>query len=240
VRAQTYTHDLANSADNAIDFTLSRSEISVAGYDGNQITIENTDYEAPPERAEGLRPLYGGGPDNTGIGLSIEEENGVLNIVQARPSDGNFVVRVPDNIRLTINEANWGGGDIVISNHKGEIEIRAKNADINLSNISGPVIAHSTSGDVDIEFSSVSAATPSSISLVSGYIDVTMPASTKANMKLGSVSGEIYSDLDLQMKGGKEDLQRWGGGSTIEGTLNGGGVEMALKTVSGDIYLRKK
>lgn len=238
VKAQEYTHQMQNSTENAIEFSLSRSEISIEGYDGNEVVIKNTDYEAPPERAKGLRPLYGG-QDNTGIGLSVEEENGTLKIVQASAEDGEFEVRVPNNIRVMIEEVNWGSGDINIRNHNGEIEIKSKNSDIELTNITGPVIASSTSGDVDVSFSSVSAANPTSITLVSGYIDVTMPASTKADMYLTSTSGEIYTNMDLQMKGRKEDMMRLGGGRNIESTLNGGGVEMEFKSVSGDIYLRK-
>ncbi len=91
-QAQEYTHQLGNSAENGIEFSLSKSEISIEGYDGNEIVIKNTDYQAPPERAEGLRPLYGGGQDNTGIGLSVEEENGILKVVQASASDGEFEI----------------------------------------------------------------------------------------------------------------------------------------------------
>lgn len=236
---QQYTHQLGNTAENGIEFSLSRSEISIEGYEGNEVIIENTDYEAPPERAEGLRPLYGGGQDNTGIGLSVEEENGVLKVVQASSQDGEFKVKVPNNVRLLVEEVNWGGGDIHIKNHNGEIEIKSKTGDAILENITGPVIASSTSGDMEIAFSKVSAATPTSISLVSGYIDVTMPASTKANLNLSSISGEIYTNMDLSMKGDKEDMKRLGGGHEIEGALNGGGVEMDIKSVSGDIYLRK-
>lgn len=239
VMAQEYTHQLGNSAENAVEFSLSQSEISIEGYDGTEVVIQNSDFEPPPERAEGLRPLYGSGQDNTGIGLSVEEENGVLKVVQASARDGEFVVKVPNKVRIMIEEVNWGGGDISVSNHSGEIEIKSKTGDMNLQNVTGPVIASSTSGDLEVTFSSVSSATPTSISLVSGYVDVTMPATTKADLNLSSISGEIYTNMDISMKGDKEDMQRLGGGREIEGSLNGGGVEMELKSVSGDIYLRK-
>lgn len=239
-QAQTYTKALSNSAENGIEFSLSRSSIQIEGYSGNEVTIENTDYQAPPERADGLRPLYGNGEDNTGIGLSVEEENGVLKIVQAVATGGDFIVKVPNRIRLMIEQVNWADGDVAVSHHNGEIEIESKNGDISLQDVTGPVVLGSTSGDVDIEFSSISNATPSSISLVSGYIDVTVPPSANVDFTLSSISGEIYTDLNLQIQGDKEGMQRLGGGRKIQGTLNGGGTEMKLKTISGDIYLRKK
>lgn len=239
VSAQQYTYKLGNDAGQGIEFSLSRSDISIEGHDSDEVVIENTDYEPPPARAEGLRPLYGAGQDNTGIGLTVEEENGTLKVVQATSNDGDFIVKVPNRIRIMVEEVNWGGGDISISNHTGEIEILSKNGDLTLNNITGPVIASSTSGDVNIVFSSVSESTPTSVSLVSGYIDVTVPSSTSADLYLSSTSGEIYTNLELDIKGDKKDMMRLGGGRKIESSLNGGGVEMQLKTVSGDIYLRK-
>jgi hypothetical protein len=238
-KAQQYTHKLANNNENSIEFSLSRSEISIEGYDGSEVIIRNKDYKAPPERAKGLRPLYGAGQDNTGIGLSVEESNGILKIVQASVSDGEFEVKVPNNVRVMIEEVNWGGGDIRVRDHEGEIEIKSKTGDIDLQNITGPVIASSTSGNVDVTFSGVSDENPTSISVVSGYIDVTMPASSKADLRLNSISGEIYTNLDLDLKANKDDLKLLGGGRKVESTLNGGGVAMDLKTISGDIYLRK-
>ncbi|HET6528184.1 MAG TPA: DUF4097 family beta strand repeat-containing protein [Balneolaceae bacterium] len=238
-RAQQFTYDLGNSGQKAIKFSLSNSDITIEGYNGSEVVIENTAYEPPPERADGLRPLYGAGVDNTGIGLSVEEENGVLKVVQATSNDGEFIVKVPNKVRIMVEEMSWASGDISISNHNGEIEIQSKTGDIKLENITGPVIASSTSGDVDIVFSEVSSTTPSSISLVSGYIDVTMPASTKADLYLSSISGEIYTNLDIEIKGEEENMMRLAGGRNIEGTLNGGGAEISLKTISGDIYLRK-
>lgn len=239
VYGQEFTYELTNSAQNAVEFTLSRSEISIEGHNSNQVVIENKDYQAHPERAKGLKPLYGGGTDNTGIGLSVEEENGVLKIVQASSRSGEFVVKVPNNVRLMIEEANWGGGTIDVRNHAGEIEIKSKVGDINLENITGPVIANSTSGDLNIVFSEVSTANPTSVSLISGYIDVTMPEDTQADLSVSSISGEIYTDLNIQLQGEEDDMRRLGGGRNIEGTLNGGGTSMSFKTISGDIYLRK-
>jgi hypothetical protein len=68
-----------------------------------------------------------------------------------------------------------------------------------------------------------------------------MPSDSKADLYLGSISGEIYTDLNIALRGEKaNDMRRLGGSRQVEGALNGGGVEMRLKSISGDIYLRKK
>lgn len=236
-----YTHTVPNESERTIAFSVSRSDVVVEGHDSDQFIIRNMDYEAPPERAEGLKALYSA-DDNTGIGLSVVEEGNYLTITDAGRNSGEYRLMVPNNVRVMIEQVNWGGGDIEIRNHGGEIEILSKTGDIQLQNVTGPVIASSTSGNVDIEFSSLNQATPTSISLVSGYIDVTLPADSRADFILGSISGEIYTDLELEMSGDSEggNMQRIGGARNVEAAMNGGGVEVGLKSISGDIFLRSK
>lgn len=241
VKAQEYTYTLGNNSDNTIEFILSRSDVVIEGHDSDEVIIRNLDYDAPPERAQGLKALYNSAEDNTGIGLSVEEENGTLKIITASRDDGDFRLMVPNRIRVMIEEVNWGGGDFELRNLRGEIEIKSKNGDMQLENITGPIIASSTSGDIEITMDELSQLGPTSISLVSGFIDITLPADSKAGLHLSSISGEIYTDLDIHIGGDRENnMRRLGGGRKIEGTLNGGGVEVSLKTISGDIYLRKR
>tara|TARA_R100001143_G_C3360727_1_gene135369 strand:+ start:14205 stop:14993 length:789 start_codon:yes stop_codon:yes gene_type:complete len=241
--AQEYRHDIGNSPDMTVEIAVGQSDVTIEGHDSNELIIINLDYEEQqePERAEGLRALYYSAEDNTGIGLSVEEENGTFRIIPASRDDGEYRVMIPNRIRLMVEQVNWGGGDFEISNHSGEIEILSKNGDIKLSNITGPVTASSTSGNVEIDFSTLNQENPTSISLVSGFIDITLPASSAANFNLSSISGEVYTDLEINLQGRGDNLMnRLGGGGQITGTLNGGGVEVGLKSISGDIYLRGK
>ncbi|MGK7370180.1 MAG: DUF4097 family beta strand repeat-containing protein [Candidatus Halalkalibacterium sp. M3_1C_030] len=240
IYAQEFTYTLGNSPDKTIEFTLSRSDVVIEGHDSDEVVIRNLDFDAPPERAKGLKALYNSAEDNTGIGLSVEEENGTLKIITASRDNGDYRLMVPNRVRVMIEEINWGGGDFELRNLQGEIEIKSKNGDMKLMNITGPIIASSTSGDMEISMDNLSQMGPTSISLVSGFIDISMPANSKANLFLSSISGEIYTDLDIQISGNRgESMRRLGGGRKIEGILNGGGVEVSLKTISGDIYLRK-
>jgi len=89
---------------------------------------------------------------------------------------------------------------------------------------------------------------PLSFSSMNGTIDVTLPADLKANVKLRTDHGQIYSDFEVKLGGGaitekndtpdgkfKVKMDR-----TITGTINGGGTEATFKTYNGTIYLRKK
>jgi hypothetical protein len=49
----------------------------------------------------------------------------------------------------------------------------------------------------------------------------------------------MYTDFDLGLNK-KDGMTRMGGGHSINGTTNGGGVDLQLKTISSDIYIRKQ
>jgi hypothetical protein len=75
-----------------------------------------------------------------------------------------------------------------------------------------------------------------SVNSISGFIDYAVPQSHKARIDLSTVTGNVYSDLKFEEKASKE--VSWVGNKRNL-TLNGGDVAVALKTVSGDIFLRK-
>lgn len=75
-----------------------------------------------------------------------------------------------------------------------------------------------------------------SINSISGFIDYTIPAALKARINLSTVTGDVYSDVKFDKSDSKEIS--WVG-TKRDLSLNGGTLPVELKTVSGDIYLRK-
>ena len=75
-----------------------------------------------------------------------------------------------------------------------------------------------------------------SVNSISGYIDYSIPATHKAHIDLSTISGDVYSDLKFDNS--NEGEMSWVG-TKRELSFNGGTLPVELKTVSGDIYLRK-
>ncbi|MEM8969398.1 MAG: DUF4097 family beta strand repeat-containing protein [Bacteroidota bacterium] len=227
---------------NTLHLILHNTEVSVEGYDGDELIVTARGYEAPPKRADGLRPLYSGGTDNSGIGLSINEKGDEITVLKVGRNDVDYAFKIPKSTMVIVEELNFSGEDLKMKNLSGEIEVKTTSSDIELDNVTGPIVANSVSGDVEINFSQVNQQKPCSITIVSGDVDITLPSQTPANLKLGSVSGEVYTNFDIAMdnqEGGDLGLVRIGMGKPIKGTINDGGVDMQVKTVSGNIYLRK-
>jgi lia operon protein LiaG len=235
LHAQEYKSKLGKDRKVVID--MQGSDVTVEGYDGNELVIRGNGFEPAPKRAEGLRPVYNSAVDNTNIGIAVTEQNNVVRIVRASRKEATYTIRVPHSTAVEYNQTNWNGGDLLLRDVNGDLEINMKNGDVKLLNVAGPVVASSVSGDITVRYGTLRPG-PSAISAVSGDIDVTMPGSSKATLQLRSISGEIYTDFDLAMPK-DEDEMRHVGGQVVDGTVNGGGTKLALKAVSGDIYVRK-
>lgn len=237
-QAQKFSKAFSGGGSKRVVIEADKADLKISGTSGNEVTIEGSggDFKMP-DRAKGLKPLYRNAQDNTGIGLEVTESNGVMTIRKATGKDAEYTIRIPADAALKIEEQSWEGSTFDIADLKGEIEIKSLGSDINLTNVTGPVTANSTSGDITVVFSSVSQSAPTTISNISGFIDVTMPASTKANLRMESISGDLYTDFDLTSK--EKGMPRVGG-SKVSNAINGGGVEITLKAISDDVYLRKK
>jgi lia operon protein LiaG len=217
-------------------------ELNIEGNPGNDLVITTEDYKNPPPRADGLKPIYYTGEDNSGIGLFVEEEGNQVTIVGAskQSQDAVYYLKVPENATLSIDLSSPFADDIEISNVKGELDVKSLNSDIMLLDITGPAVIHSISGTIEGNFSTISQVNPSSISSVSGEIDLALPEDGPANLVISTVTSEVYSNLDLEYeKEGEKNMIRIGG-RTIKGKLGNGGVTLKLTSVSGEIYLRKK
>lgn len=237
--AQEYkTAFSSNDIDNKVHIMIEDGKIEIIGHASNEVIVEAEGYEPPPKKAEGLKPLYARGVDNSGIGLSIKEEGNTLHIMSVRQhSNTDYTILLPDNstVQVTTGVRN---NDLLVRNMKGEVELKAHSNDMILQGLTGPIVVNGISGDIEVVMNAINTQKPSVISLVSGDIDIAVPAATAANLKLSSVSGEIYTDFDIQMT--DTDEEKTGYRGPIVGTINGGGPSLELRTVSGSIFLRKK
>lgn len=180
--------------------------------------------------------------------LSIEEEGNHMEIrTQLMRQAVDLVIQVPYATSLELRT--MMGGVVVVDNVKGEIEVNNMNGPITLTAISGTVMASAMNGDVEVTFAEINPDKPMSFSTMSGDIDVTLPASTKANLKMKTNYGDIFSDFEIKVdttpQKVKEEPEKEGERYRIAfdryyiGAINGGGPEYLLKTFHGDILIRK-
>jgi len=196
------------------------------------------------DKAKGMQKL-----NVTSTGLTVEEENNVVKVnVESMRRAVDLIIQVPMKASLKLNCLN--NGDIKVENVEGEFEIENLNGSVTLSNVSGSVVANTLNKDITVSLVKITPNKTMSFSSMNGDVDVTLPQTAKATLKLKSDNGDIYSDFDMTQHHmvrnvEKEDLRAKGGKyktsieSAMQVDLNGGGAEMQFTTFNGDIYIRK-
>ena len=239
LRAQEFKMKFNSPTNRKVVLDMRGSDVTVEGYDGDELLIHGSGhFEAPPALASGLRPVYSGGTDNTRIGLAVTQtEANTIRIARMARSEGHYTVRLPRQTDIAFAQGGWGGSDdLTMRDLAGRIEVSLQSGDLRLLNVSGPVVANTISGDIQVRFSATPTQ-PSAVTSVSGDVDVSLPAPSRISLSMRSISGEIYTDFDLNLGGGNG--LKHVGGQTVEGRANGGGTTLSLKTISGDIFVRK-
>ena len=238
---KTFKKAFSASASPKVHIEISRASLQITGYNGSELLIETkSEHAGPPERAKGLRPLSTAANDNTGIGLEVQEAGGVMTIKKAGRQDAEYKIKVPANASVKIEEDGWEGGDFSVNGVSGEVEINANNAEIKLENVTGPVVANATNGNIDVVFSRLNQDKPTHVNATNGHIDVTLPSDSKAKLSMSTINGETYTDFDIKLPDSDKGKKKAYYGSKTEGTVNGGGVEVTLHAINDNIYLRKK
>ncbi len=244
--AQTYKKAVKNSKRVVIENLL--GELTFEGYEGTEIIVEVSNFEAPPKRADGLKAIYGGGEDNSGIGLGFHEVDGSIQITGAskQSEEAKYTFKIPNSMSLEVNYGSpFAEADAIsFKNFINEISVKTMDADIEFLNVTGPITSSTIDGTTTVVFGTVNQESPISISSIDGEIDVTLPANTPANLNFSTHDGEIYTDFDVDFtkkeKEGRRSMSYIGGHNSSKGTINNGGVEINLKNIDGIIYLRKK
>jgi hypothetical protein len=230
---------------------LMNGGIIVRGADRNDVLVEarsrssEESRERGPARADGMKRLDLPGS----AGLDVAEDNNVINIRTTPNRAADLNITVPRHSSLQLKCLN--GGDIFVEQVDGDIDAENLNGKITLKGIGGSVVAHSLNGEVTASLDRIDATKAMSFSTLNGDIDVTLPENLKANVRMKTDHGEIYSDfevkLDAQSRVVENEAGRQSDGryhlrfdSTLRGTINGGGPEYQFTTFNGQIYIRKK
>ena len=98
---------------------------------------------------------------------------------------------------------------------QADVSVESYSANIEITGLQGPVYAKT----------------------LSGFVDLSWPPAVGANIAMKSVTGELYTDLDVNFTNLKDEMPVVG--YEIRGDFKGGGTRIHLESISNNIYLRK-
>jgi DUF4097 and DUF4098 domain-containing protein YvlB len=224
--------------------------ITVRGYEGRDAIVETTSRSGNSRRDSRPSSVPAGMHriENNSGGLDITEENNIITIHGGMTHSSDVVLQVPAQTSLKLETIN--GGAIVVENISGEVDAQNMNGAVTITNVSGSVVANSMNGKVNVSLNKVTPNKPMSFSTMNGPIDVTLPADMKANLKMKTDNGDIWTDFDVKLDASHaptvEDNSKKGGRYHVKvdkamyGSINGGGPEIQFVTSNGSIVIHKK
>ena len=221
---------------------LNVGRVSVEGHDGNEIIFSSKNQKTEKDaRAEGLRLVNSLGlEDNTGgLGIHVADKGNVIEVRQLKQTHSpDIKVLVPKGVIVSFKHDSQYGGEAKFTKLSNEIEVSALYNSVVLDQVTGPLTVETTYGSVTADFLSP-IKDPVSIVSIYGFVDVTLPQATKANLKLATSYGDIFVAPEFNLQIATTDgMKRFS--DKITGTINGGGVNIDLSCNYGKIYLRKK
>ena len=229
-----------------IEVSLVQGSITVRGANRKDVLVV--------AHGETDRPSRRFAPDATGMrripqtaGFRISEDANRVKVASDNPNRSiSFEIEAPARTNLKLSTVN--GGELLVENIEGDITLSNVNGGITLNNVAGTVNAGTTNGGVRATLTRVTAEREMAFTSMNGTIDVTLPPTTKANLRLRSDNGDVYSDFDVQLApsapvvqesrsaNGRYRIRR---NRSIVGSINGGGPEFELRTFNSNVYVRR-
>ncbi|HJU44601.1 MAG TPA: DUF4097 family beta strand repeat-containing protein [Vicinamibacterales bacterium] len=229
-----------------IDVSLVQGSITVRGTNRKDVLVV--------ARAETDRPSRRLDPGATGMrripqtaGFRITEDANRVKVASDTPNRSiSFEIEAPSRTNLKLQTVN--GGEILVENIDGDLDVSNVNGGITLNSVAGSVNAETTNGSVRATMTRVAAERTMAFTSLNGTVDVTLPPATRANLRMRSDNGDVYSDFDVQLAPSTPVVQesrsangryRISRNRSIVGAINGGGPEFELRTFNSNVYVRR-
>lgn len=232
--------------------------IKVIGYEGKDVVVDIADNDHDKKGKTRINiNINGRDRDANTAGMkritagrkmdvSAEESNNTVNVRTDLNSNLSLTIKVPmTESKMKLSTTN--DGEIIVNNVNGEFEVNNTNGPITMTNISGSVVADALNEDIKVSFRSIDPKAAMAFSSLNGNIDLTFPATLKANVKLKTDRGDMFTDFDIDAdknanppkKSSQNGVYRINIENWVYGKINAGGPELMIKNMNGNIYIRK-
>lgn len=159
-------------------------------------------------------------------------------------SSGHFIVKVPRHYDVDLKthggsitlssligkvDAYTSGGSIGLSQIQGDVDMKTSGGSIRVDGLVGSINAHTSGGSISVQFSEQPTA-DSKLTTSGGGITAYLIPTTAVDLFARTSGGSVASEFKVT-------------GSTkrtkVEGTINGGGPKMVLKTSGGSVRVKE-
>ncbi len=225
---------------------LVQGSIKVVSYDGKDIIIDVIVGKGTMKKSNAAENGMKRISTHGSYEVTAKEDDNNVTVNTGNPNKAiDLNIKIPQDVKLQIGTVN--DGEITVDNVRGELEVNNVNDKINFNEYFRFCSSQYSERRCKSGFQAVDPKAPMSFSTLNGDVNVTLPADTKANLKLKSDNGDIFSDFDIDIdktpakidKTTEPGLYKIKKDDWVSGKINGGGPEMMMKNMQGNIYVKK-
>lgn len=175
-----------------VKVTVLHGDVRIQGTNTSEVAVVSESDSKPRPRKNGLRVL------TESASYSLTEKDNVVTLdagadgPTGAPSD--FRLTVPHGSHVVVS--NSLGGEIVCTDVTGDIEIKARNSQVKLDNVSGAALVETRNGPIQVSLRELREGKPLSLTSNNGPVVIRIPEITKANVRLRTHNGVIETDFD--------------------------------------------
>ena len=204
--------------------------VSLTNITGN-ITIEGWDQ---PQAEVRVTKEGGSEQDRQAVQIKLRSSKDLLSLetspTRSSPVETHYDLKLPSHVRAV--EIESADSAVKLLQITGAITISVQGSSIELKNTSGALHTKIVKGETKATLSQ-SPGEPQELSSVSGDIELRLDGDINADISAETIDGRIEAD-DLDLKIEKRTM---GQAATVR--LGRGGVAIRIKTINGDIRIKK-
>ncbi len=211
--------------------------VTIESWNRNEVRIEATRYVDAGSRDSAREALSKVQVEVSTTGSGVE-----IRTVMPRSSDGFFSwlmgshsnagvtyrITVPRSVDLDIDTVN---GRVSVSGVAGRMNLESTNGRIEVRKASGHVNASTTNGRIFAELVSVDRG-GMRFSTTNGSVTLELPDNLEADVNASTTNGSIKTEFPITVQGSF-------GKNRLEGSINGGGETLRIRTTNGSIRINR-
>lgn len=176
-----------------VRISIGRGDLRIQGSDTNEVTVKSEARPVNTKRKDGLREI------SVASGFSLTEKDNVVTLDSASHEWGSkraadYQLTVPRSTTVIVQNA-WGG-DITCGNLSGDIEVNSMNGKITLEDVAGGVVCSTMNGEIRANIRDLREGKPLSFTSMNGEIQIRLPETAKANVRLRTQHGAVLTDFE--------------------------------------------
>ena len=222
------SYELASGGEISLDNV--NGDVTIEVWSGSEVRVQAVKTASSPELLDELKIIVDA--DSSAVRIETRYPSSRRSDDHDQPQERRhmkveYTLTVPQF--AVIDSVDLVNGNLLIDGVEGGVEAETVNGNIVVRNGAGDFALSTVNGGIELYAGHTGSVGDVEMESVNGSLDLYLASSGGAEIRAESVNGRIDNDFGLEVKKGKYV------GSSLHGTVGGGGSSVDLETVNGRI-----